>query len=88
MEIEDDSLPCAYLSEFDQGIYGGMLGGEVRFLANPDMGWVSSMVPPLLKDLVELDRLRFDPSNVWWQRYLRQMDVFVNAARASGASAT
>jgi hypothetical protein len=82
MEIEDDSLPCAYLSEFDQGVYGGMLGGEVRFLANPDMGWVSSMVPPLLKDLSELDRLRFDPSNVWWQRYLRQLDVF--AQRSAG----
>jgi hypothetical protein len=75
--IGDDSLPSAYLTEFDQGIYGGMLGGEVRFLANPDMGWISSMVPPLLHDLSELDRLRFDPSNIWWRRYLRQMDVFV-----------
>ena len=30
--VEDDSLPSAYLSEFDQGLYGGLLGGEVRFL--------------------------------------------------------
>ena len=33
--IEDDSLPGAYLSEFDQGLYGGLLGGEVRFMAHP-----------------------------------------------------
>ena len=31
--IEDDSLPSAYLSEFDQGLYGGLLGGDVRFMA-------------------------------------------------------
>ena len=24
--LEDDSLPCAYLSEFDQGLYGGLVG--------------------------------------------------------------
>ncbi len=75
--VEDDSLPCAYLSEFDQGLYGGLLGGEVRFLAHPDMGWVSSMVPPLLHDWSEFDRLRFDEANPWWQRYRRQMDVFI-----------
>ena len=36
--VEDDSMPCAYLSEFDQGLYGGLLGGEVRFLAHPGRG--------------------------------------------------
>jgi hypothetical protein len=75
--IEDDSLPSAYLSEFDQGLYGGLLGGEVRFMAHPDVGWISSMVPPLLTDWSGFDRLRFDESHPWWQRYLRQMDVFV-----------
>lgn len=77
MALEDDSLPSAYLSEFDQGLYGGLLGGEVRFMAHPDVGWISSMVPPLLKDLAEIDRLRFDESNPWWQRYRRQMDLFI-----------
>jgi hypothetical protein len=75
--VEDDSLPAAYLSEFDQGLYGGLLGGEVRFLAHPDVGWISSMVPPLLKDWSEFERLRFDPAHVWWQRYCRQMEIFV-----------
>ena len=48
--LEDDSLPCAYLSEFDQGLYGGLVGGNVRFMAHADVGWISSMVPPLLKN--------------------------------------
>lgn len=80
--IADDSMPSAYLSELDQGLYGGLLGGEVRFLAHPDVGWVSSMVPPLLKDWSEFDRLAFDPSHPWWQRYRRQLDLFV--ARGAG----
>ena len=25
--VEDDSIPSAYASEFDQGLYGGLLGG-------------------------------------------------------------
>jgi hypothetical protein len=79
--IEDDSLPSAYLSEFDQGLYGGLLGGEVRFLAHADVGWISSMVPPLLHDWSEFDRLRFDPQHPWWQRYRRQLQVFVERGR-------
>jgi hypothetical protein len=69
------------LSEFDQGLYGGLLGGEVRFLAHPDVGWISSMVPPLLKDWSEFDRLHFDPEHPWWRRYRRQLEVFVAHGR-------
>jgi hypothetical protein len=76
--VEDDSMPAAYLSEFDQGLYGGLLGGEVRFLAHRDSGWVSSMVLPLLTDWSQFDGLRCDASGIWWQRYCRQLDVFVN----------
>jgi hypothetical protein len=79
--IEDDSLPSAYLSEFDQGLYGGLLGGEVRFLAHPQVGWISSMIPALLKDWSEFERLRFDESHPWWQRYRRQLDIFVQRSR-------
>ncbi len=78
--ILDDALPSAYLSEFDQGLCGGLLGAEVRFLAHPDVGWISSMVPPLLRDWSELDHLRFDPESFWWQRYLKQLEVFVAAS--------
>jgi len=78
--VEDDSIPSAYLSEFDQGLYGGLLGGDVRFLCHPENGWISSMVPPLLNDWAEFDRLRFDEAHEWFQRYRRQLQVFVEGA--------
>jgi len=74
-------MPVAVLSEFDEGLFGGLLGGEVRLLAHQDIGWISSMVPPLLNDWSEFDRLRFEPDNVWWQRYQRQLSVFAEHCR-------
>jgi hypothetical protein len=79
--LEDDSLPCAYLSEFDQGLYGGLVGGNVRFMAHADVGWISSMVPPLLKNWSEFDRLHFDAGHPWWRCYLDQMQIFVERCR-------
>ncbi len=79
-ELEDDSIPAAYMSEMDQGLYGGMVGGEVRFMAHPDNGWISSMVAPVLQDWSEFDRLRIDQSALWFQRYLAQLDAFAAAA--------
>ncbi len=58
--VEDDSVPVAYLSEFDQGLYGGLLGGDVQFMAHPENGWISSMVAPLLDDWSQFDSLAFD----------------------------
>ena len=78
--IEDDSVPAAYLSEFDQGLYGAVLGAEPRFLCDLDTGWISSMVAPLLDGWGGLDDLRLDPASEWFQRYLRQLDVFVRGA--------
>ena len=78
--LEDDSIPSAYLSEFDQGLYGGVFGGDVRFLCDPGTGWISSMVPPLLDDWSEFDALAFDESHPWFQRYLEQLRIFVEGA--------
>jgi hypothetical protein len=78
--VEDDSMPVAYLSELDQGLCGGLLGAEVQFTVDPTTGWISSMVPPLLKDWSEFDRLRFDPEHPWWRRYVRQLEVFAAAS--------
>jgi hypothetical protein len=78
--LNDDSLPSAYLSEFDQGLYGGLLGGNVRFMAHPENGWISSMVPPLLRDWHELDSLSFEESTPWWRLYQHQLDVFTEGA--------
>ena len=79
--LEDDSLPLAYLSEFDQGLYGGLVGGDVRFMPHPENGWISSMVPPLLADWSEFPRLRRHDQAGWLERYRRQVEVFVEGAR-------
>ena len=81
--LEDDSIPSAYLSELDQGLYGGVLGGDVAFMAHPENGWISSMVSPLLAEWSELDSLRFDRSHPWFRRYLALLDAFVEGAAGS-----
>lgn len=78
--VEDDTIPSAYLSEMDQGLYGGLLGGDVRFISDPDTGWISSMVPPLLRDWSELAGLSYSPESLWFQRYVHQLQVFVHGA--------
>lgn len=80
MAVEDDGIPSAYLSEFDQGLYGGLLGGQVQFMCHPENGWISSMVAPILNDWSEFDQLVFDAAHPWFQRYLRQLDIFVRGA--------
>ena len=85
--LEDDSIPYAYPSEFDQGLYGALLGGDVRFLAMAEdgwvsSGWISSMVPPLLEDWEGFDKLQFDESNEWFHRYRTQLEIMVDRAEA------
>ena len=78
--VEDDSVPLVYLSEMDQGLYGGLLGGDVQFMTHAENGWISSMVAPLLDDWSGFDSLAFDRSHSWFERYLKQLDTFVKAA--------
>ncbi len=78
--VEDDSIPSAYLSEMDQGLYGGLLGGDMQFMAHPESGWISSMVAPILRDWSELERLHFHPAHPWFRRYLDQLRVFTEGA--------
>lgn len=78
--LEDDSVPAAYLSEMDQGLYGGLFGGRVQFMAHPETGWISSMCAPILEDWEQLNQLRLDRQHPWFQRYERQLEVFVRGA--------
>lgn len=80
VEILDDSVPSAYLSEFDQGLYGALLGGQPQFMFDAERGWVSSMVAPLLRDWGDFDRLGFSPDSAWAERYVHQLRVFRKAA--------
>lgn len=77
MKIQDDSIPSAYLSEMDQGLYGALVGGKPHFMYDADTGWVSSMVEPILKDWSEFGRLKIDETNAWFHKYIRQLKIFV-----------
>ena len=78
--LHDDAIPSAYLSEMDQGLYGGLAGGDARFLCDTATGWISSMVAPILPHAQDLERLPGKPDALWMKRYERQMEVFVRAA--------
>ena len=78
--VEDDSVPLVYLSEMDQGLYGGLFGGDVQFMLDTKNGWISSMVKPLLDDWSEFESLTFERTHPWFQRYLQQLEMFVKAA--------
>ena len=81
IHIYDDSIPTAYLSEMDQGLYGGLLGGDVRFLCDTNTGWISSMVPPILKDWSQFDKLSFTTDHKWFHRYVNQLQIFVGKSQ-------
>ncbi|MGO8734047.1 MAG: hypothetical protein ACLQVM_14835 [Terriglobia bacterium] len=74
--VLDDSVPAAYLSELDQGLYGGIVGGEVRFMAHPENGWISSMVPPIFKEWSELANLSINRKGDLYQFYLLELELF------------
>lgn len=80
--LHDDSVPSAYLTEMDQGLYGGAVGGKARFLCDTGNGWISSMIEPILGDLSEADRLEVDTDGEWFERYTRHLEIYVQAAHA------
>jgi hypothetical protein len=77
----DDSIPSAYLSEMDQGLYGGIVGGKAQFMAHPENGWISSMVPPILEDLGGLEKLVIDHQSEWHRFYLQELNMFREASQ-------
>jgi hypothetical protein len=69
-------MPSAYLSEFDQGLYGALIGGKIAFLCDPETGWISSMVKPMYTDITQFHPPLFDREHPWFQKYLHQLRVF------------
>jgi len=76
MLCEDDQIPSAYLSEFDQGLYGALIGGEMQFLNDPGTGWISSMVKPMIEDLTHFHFRPYEENHPWFRKYLHQLEVF------------
>lgn len=80
-DVEDDWMPIAYLSEFDQGVYAGALGAPIYYMTHADMGWVSSMAPPILDSLDDVDRLRTDENADAIRLMDEQCRIFADGAR-------
>lgn len=80
-DLEDDSIPCCYLSEFDEGLYGGILGAEIRLIHSNINGWISSMAVPFVNDLDETRDFILNETNIWFKRYLNQMKTYANKSR-------
>ncbi len=49
-------------------------------MAHPEIGWISSMVAPLLEELSEVRGLTLDPSSEWFERFRAQTRLFAEAA--------
>ena len=76
INLEDDSIPSAYLSELDQGLYGAIVGGKIEFLADPSLGRISSMVHNIISEWSEFENLSWKKENEWYQRYLSILRAF------------
>jgi hypothetical protein len=80
-DLEDDSIPCAYLTELDEGLYGALVGAtDIRFLNDTSWGWVSSMTTPFIDDISKIYDLKMDEDNIWFKRYLEQLWTFKKGA--------
>jgi len=74
-ELSDDSFPFQYPWEFDQGLYGALVGGRIKF---SDIGdWVSSMVYPFVDDLDEIKNFKLDENHIWYKRYKDRLALYV-----------
>lgn len=80
-EVCDDSIPVAYLSELDQGIYGAVVGGRIQYMVHPENGWVSSMVPPILDDWDGFGHLAVDREGDAYRYFLRLLKCVREKAR-------
>ena len=75
--INDDSLRIAYLSELDEGLYGGLVGGKLRFINDSTTAWISSMTEPFIEELEEALNLELpNDDQIWMKRYIEQLKLY------------
>ena len=78
--IEDDSLPVMIPTEFDEGLYGGILGARMIYGFDPASGWFSSMAESFLDDYSDTSCLKIDESNFWFQELGRRLNLYKRLA--------
>ena len=72
-EIDDDSFPYYYPNEFDEAIYGALVGAKAVF--SVDEHRVSSMVFPFVKDLDEVRHFVMDEGHPWFKAYKKRLEM-------------
>lgn len=80
-DLQDDSVPAAYLSELDEGLYAAVTGSKIAFSVDRDTGWISSMSYPLSEQDLANINLSVQRQGIWYQRYLAQLARFKEASR-------
>ena len=78
IELEDDSIPSVYLSQFDQGLYGALIGGKMQYLADPNTGLISSMIKPLYNEITEFEPTRLEFDSQLYGRYLTELKLYAD----------
>ena len=75
-DLQDDAIPSAYIAEADQGLTGGMLGGEVRFMLDTNNGWISSAVAKFAETAKDIYSYEIDLTNRWYRYYAKELSIF------------
>ena len=80
--VDDDAMPAAYLSEFHQGLYGGLLGGTSASWPTRQPAGFPPCSLPLLGRLVRGSTASgFDAGHHWWRRTRGSSGRLVDAGR-------
>lgn len=83
LDIEDDSMPCCYLSEFDQGLYAGLVGGEIKYITFSYDGLISSMVKPFIDDIHSVSNLKINTDHWLFKEYVNKLKIFAEKAKGN-----
>lgn len=79
--LEDDSVPFVYLTEFDQGIYAAALGAPIEYMMHSYNGWISSMTHPILDDFSDMSLWKLNPDAPILLELDDQLDIYSSHAR-------
>ena len=78
-ELEDDSVPTIYLNQYDQGLYGALLGAEMMMNRMEEPGWFSSITRPLEHFVPE--EWEWKEGNPWIKRFKQDLEYVAEMGR-------